>query len=377
MKKTTSCPVCESTILKTVFELSSQPLARYGLCENQQDAINAHKNNLKIFECKGCGVMFNEEFDYKKIDYTSSNIQESRVFSPRILQFMNDGADVLIKKIDLEGELVLEIGCGEGYFLKQFMDHSSVIGFEPSTEGEIAKGNGIKVFDEYYDPDRDYGLKPKLIILRQVLEHLINPRHFIKAFYDLLHKGDGNGFLYMEVPNSNTTKLHNRFYDFYYEHYLYFTTGSLVRLVESCGFKVVECGEQFNGEIISILCETTKNNLNNLTFTERKSHIFDEINSRLKSGKKVVAWGTAGSGSALLNSCGFDSSLIKYVIDSDVRKQNKFVPGTGQLVVSPIFFLDSPPDCILILSQFHKKDISDQIKKIYSDKVEILMPEEL
>ena len=101
------------------------------------------------------------------------------------------------------------------------------------------------------------------------------------------------------------------------------------------------------------------------------------INNLSLQDKKIVAWGTAGAGSSLLNACEFDYKTIPYVIDSDQRKQGLYVPGTGQLVVDAEFFSQSPPDVILILSQFHKKDIMDQISQIYGDNVKVLLPDKI
>ena len=96
---------------------------------------------------------------------------------------MTDKFKELNSSIDLKGESVLEIGCGEGFFLSKFSENSDVHAFEPSTEGNDAIKLGVNVIPEYYDPEReDYELRPNLIILRQVLEHLQQP----KVFFDSL-----------------------------------------------------------------------------------------------------------------------------------------------------------------------------------------------
>ncbi len=372
------CPVCKSESLENVFNSEKQPLARYGLCKTEEESIKINRYDLEMLECSECGVIFNGKFSYENIDYRSENIQESRVFSPRIFKYMEESAENLKKKINLENELVIEVGCGEGFFLEKFKDSSKVLGFEPSVEGILAKSKGIEINSEYFNTEIDYKYVPKLIILRQVLEHLKEPRKFVEAFKKLLEKNEKIGYLYIEVPNSNTTKKEKRFYDFYYEHYLYFTTKSLQALMEECGLRVVECKEEFDKEIISILCETDKNKKSHEdTYNDAREKISAAILERLKDKKIIAGWGTAGSGSALLNICNFKTDKIKYVIDSDIRKQGKYMAGTGQLVVSPEFFSNKNIDCILILSQFHKKDISDQIRAIYGNRVEILIPEEL
>lgn len=366
------CPICQSEDVKNVFTAKDQPLARYGLCDTEAETHDIKILTLSMNQCRLCGVIFNSDFDYAKVNYRSEKIQESRLFSPSIRECMINSAQSLKQTIDLKNKQIVEIGCGEGFFLSQFSNESSCTGFEPSPEGLIARNCGINVISEYFDPVADYKLSPSLIILRQVLEHLVNPRAYLEAFARLLSTGEFGGHIYIEVPNGNATIEGARFHDFYYEHYLHFTAGSLVKLMESSGFRVTSCAEQFNGEILSAVGKITTQNKEKKSFEESRDAFRKFIDSRLNDGKKVVGWGTAGNGCSFLNLCGFGIDKIKYIIDSDTRKQNLYIPGTGQLVVSPEYLFSCPPDVIVILSQFHKKDIAEQIRTQFPNVSEVL-----
>jgi hypothetical protein len=63
---------------------------------------------------------------------------------------------------------------------------------------------------------------------------------------------------------------------------------------------------------------------------------------------------------------------VAYVIDSDPRKQGMFIPGTGQKIFPPEYLKEKVPDAILILSQFHRQDISVQIKALLPQDIEII-----
>ena len=373
------CPVgCNESSVTSVFKPKNQPLARYGLCESEKRSAEVTLYPVDIHACQNCGVMFNESFDYNLVDYTSESVQESRVFSPRIHSYMTEKFSELDSTINLIGEEVLEIGCGEGFFLSKFNKNSVTRAFEPSTEGHEALKLGINVIPRYYDPESDWGKQtPKLIILRQVLEHLSEPKIFFESFAKMLKNQNKNGYLYIEVPNSNTTLRHDRFYDFYFEHYLYFTTASLSLLAERAGFIVKYCREEFDDEIISMLCQVRPGDEANSTFDKKLDKVKSCINSLIADDKKVVAWGSAGTGASLLNMCGFDAEKIPYVIDSDQRKQGLYMPGTGQVVVCPEFLSECPPDAVVILSQFHKKDITDQIRQSYGENTQIIVPDEI
>ena len=372
----TICPICSISSTSLIFKASDQPLARYSLCATATESSTVKRYPIDIHSCEHCGVMFNTSFDYGLVDYTSEKVQESRVFSPSIHAYMSAKYKELSSIINLKGSEVLEIGCGEGFFLSKFNENSTTHAFEPSTEGEVARASGINVIKEYFDPlKKDYKLSPKLIVLRQVLEHLKHPKLFFDSFAQLLRKNT-QSYLYIEVPNSNTTLKHERFYDFYFEHYLYFTTASLSLLAERAGFVVKYCREEFNDEIISMLCEVkSPTQTTSSKFDLKLAKMRTTVKDIAANGRKIVAWGTAGSGSALLNMCGLDAGTLPYVIDSDLRKQGQYMAGTGQLIVKPDYFVQDPPDAVLILSQFHKKDIIKQIHELYGSNVQIIIPD--
>lgn len=372
--KINQCPVCGSAQLNLVLEGNRQPLARYGLCQTESEALNANTFSLQIVQCTSCGVLFNREFDFSKIDYSSEGVQESRVFSPRIRAHMVESAKQLGALLTLKGDVVLEIGCGEGFFLEQFSAANKCIAFEPSPEGLEAEKLGIQVRHEYFDPAKEYGFSPKLAIMRQVLEHLENPQQYLHSLRALLTRGSEPGYLYIEVPNSNKTIDESRFHDFYYEHFSYYTSGSISQLLERSGFRVISCREAFDGEILEAIARpTTKSDfMVSKELEDMRARFKRIVDERIKAGKKVVAWGTAGNGCSFMNLCGFTKDKIQLIVDSDKRKQGRFLPGTGQLVVSPASLRLARPDVILILSQFHRADISEKISTMFQDAPEII-----
>jgi len=372
--KTTCCPVCGSLEHEIVFAASHQPLARYGLCKDQSQALKARGYPLQIVRCPTCGVLFNKDFDFSTLDYGSEGVQESRVFSPRIREHMMESAKLLNAALTLKDDVILEIGCGEGFFIGQFAADNTCIAFEPSPEGYEAEKRGVLVHHRYFDPTEKHAFAPKLVIMRQVLEHLERPTVYLKAICELLMRSSEAAYLYIEVPNSSKTIAERRFHDFYYEHFAYFTTASLVNLLERTGFRVVSARETFDGEILEVLCAPARIDEVRLPreLQARRERYISLIDQYLRDGKKVAAWGTAGNGCAFMNLCGFTTDKIELVVDSDPRKQGYYLPGTGQRVVSPETLVADPPDVILILSQFHKADIAAQINALFRSPPSII-----
>lgn len=359
------CLICESKKLKKLFYAINQDLSRYGLRSLESSKCDRPSMTLDIRRCDDCGLVFNVEFNYQLVDYKSEEIQEARSFSPKYRKFMDESSSELKELLDLSGKTILEIGCGDGYYLSQFNEKSVLIGYEPSPERNIAIGRGINVLGHYFDWTDSLDLKCSLVIMRQVLEHLPDPLSMLKAIKNVLTKSNGDAYVYIEVPNSNKTLESLRFADFYYEHCLYFTTGSLVNLLQHSGFSVVSCREVFDGEVLAITAKCNKAEITQEKFEEAISNSLANIKRFREAGLRVAGWGSAGNGPSFLNLCKLDTELVQYVIDSDTRKQGKTIGGTNHLVVPPETLNEKPSEVIIIFSQFHKADILFQIKSKY------------
>jgi len=368
-----SCIVCHGENFDEIMNESFQPLARYGLSKSFYAADNAKKYPLRIVKCQSCGLVFNKLFHPESVDYGNSEVLESRVFSDGIRKHMDESTERIRERLKIcSNDTILEIGCGEGYFLSRFQPNSNLYAFEPSPEGYIAEKIGLNIYHEYFDLNQE-GLRiPKLVILRQVLEHLSEPGSMLTKIASLLRERASEAYLYLEVPNSRKTIDEKRFFDFYYEHVAYYTTATLARLIEEYGFFVLEIRESYSGEIIELLAMPKKERANTLEIKTKIEWVKKKIKNEIDAGKRIVGWGTAGNGSALLNFCGITTAQVEFVVDSDKRKQGAYMPGTGQLVIAPEKLIEINPDIILVMSQLHKMDIVRSIRGLLGEKTEIL-----
>jgi 2-polyprenyl-3-methyl-5-hydroxy-6-metoxy-1,4-benzoquinol methylase len=93
-------------------------------------------------------------------------------------------------------------------------------------------------------PFENVSLQPEsltIIVSFHVIEHVYNPKDFIRKAYGLLEK---NGMLILETPTYDTLSfkiLGSRERSLRCDgHLSFFTRKTLGRLVESCGFKVIK-----------------------------------------------------------------------------------------------------------------------------------------
>jgi hypothetical protein len=70
----------------------------------------------------------------------------------------------------------------------------------------------------------------------------------------------------------------------------------------------------------------------------------------LKSkGKKIAAYGAAAKGSTLINYVGIGTDLVDFVVDRNVHKQGRYMPGQHLPIYGPEKILEENPDYVLLL----------------------------
>ena len=83
-------------------------------------------------------------------------------------------------------------------------------------------------------------------------------------------------------------------------------------------------------------------------------------------GRTVAAYGAAAKGATLLNSSGIGTDLVAYVVDRNMHKHGKLMPGC-RLPIRPVeVLLDEQPDDVLLLAWNFADEIVEQ-QRAYID----------
>jgi 2-polyprenyl-3-methyl-5-hydroxy-6-metoxy-1,4-benzoquinol methylase len=104
----------------------------------------------------------------------------------------------------LKGQLpesILDIGCGWCKYIEWCSGQNiDVVGLDPSPESsEYGASLGLNVYNVNFENLEDLGRKFDLVVLKNVLEHVIDPLRFLKQ---IVHKYMKKGsVLQIEVPN--------------------------------------------------------------------------------------------------------------------------------------------------------------------------------
>lgn len=150
-----------------------------------------------------------------------------------------------IKKFLPENPKVLEVGCGNGFFMKALIDSGltkNVFGVEPSktmvSQADSSVKNKIKVniFKPNLFPNNTFNL----ILCFHTLDHMVDPNQFIKGAKTILRK---NGYIIIVAHDTEglSVKLFGeKSAIFDVEHIYLFNNKTLRKIFARNGFKVVK-----------------------------------------------------------------------------------------------------------------------------------------
>lgn len=153
--------------------------------------------SVEIMECRQTGYRFYFPFNLVGRDDIYEKLQDKTGYYH--LRLEHKLAEAFIKDEDL----VLEVGCGNGFFLKQLSQRKIIsIGLEFNTRAvDYAKNQGLNVFkSDILGHSQDFRETYDVVCCFQVLEHIVEVRSFIQACLDCLKPG---GKFIIGVPNNN------------------------------------------------------------------------------------------------------------------------------------------------------------------------------
>lgn len=374
----TACTSCGSTKLRSVVEVPNVPAFCNVLVNSAIAAKSVRRGDIQLVYCEECTYLFNAAFDASVLAY-SPEYANSLSCSPSFGSFLQEMSVRLVDKHGLNEKTVLELGSGDGDFLKRLstIGHNRGFGFDPSYSGpgHVDDGNGVTFEASYYTPADS--VNPDLVCSRHVLEHVEEPLEFMRLLATAADKPDSG--VYVEVPNANYMLEKPAVWDLIYEHPGYFTDRSLVSVTERAGLQVTEVRPTFSDQFLyvdalnsnsasgSFLDQTTDAaTLGKLASDFRGvvektvARWTDEIRQLADDGKRVVTWGAGSKGVTFLNLV--DSSSIEYIVDINPEKHGRYVPGSGQSAVGPEMLVDYQPDLILLMNGAYETEVNDLVQ---------------
>lgn len=351
---------------------------------SRDEARNCPRGDVKLAYCPVCTHVVNVAFEPSRVEYAQA-YDSSLFFSPRFREYARSLAESLIRRYSLHDRDVIAVGCGKGDFLLLLCElgNNRGVGFDPAyveQEEHFAARNQVKFIRDFYS-ERYAHYPADLIVCRQVLEHVYDP----KGFLCMIRRAIGNRLstrVFFEVPSGLNIFGRLFVWDIIYEHYSYFTPISLARAFLTAGFHVSELTQEFEGQYLTVYAQPNGEEAPEhddemsvevgriareiASFAANSKSDMEECARNLErvreKGQRAVVWGAGSKGVAFLNA--FKDSGIEYAVDLNPRHQGLYIPGSGQQIVPPEFLKDYKPDVIIMMNPIYRSEIQQATKSL-------------
>lgn len=363
------CIACGAPLWETpLLTLDNMPAS----AQHMPDAQGVKEDRgltLDLCQCMGCGLV---QFDCEPVDYYRDVIRAGG-FSKTMVELRRYQYKHLIDSYHLEGKKFIEVGCGQGEFLKVLSEFPvEVHGIEHDPHlVELARAQGLDVTEGFTETEdtRFAGGLYDVFLSFNFLEHQPDPSTMLQAIYRNL-EDDAMGLI--TVPSFEYIMDHNSYYELIRDHLAYYTFETLTPLLERNGFQVEEC-EVINRDTLSVIVrKRPKMDTENLL--ECYVNLKREMETYMKYldawDKKVAIWGASHQGFTLAATTKLGEKA-RYIIDSAPFKQGKFAPASHLPIVGPDHFHEHPVDAIIITAPGYTDEIAASIRQKFGTAVEI------
>lgn len=385
----TTCRSCRGRDLHDVLSLGSTPIAN--ALVDPADAPDVDPSfPLDVVLCATCALVqlghalpaeaiFDEGYPY----YSS--------FSDALCRHAARHVDQLVAQRSLDSSsLVVEVASNDGYLLRNVVAAGvGALGIDPSPgPAAAAEAIGVPTIVGFFGVEQARAIRAErgpadVVIANNVMAHVPDLDDFVRGFATLLAE---DGVVTVENPYVRDMVTHVEFDTIYHEHYCYFSCSSVDALVARHGLHLndVEYFPNLHGGTLrwhigrqprrtdrcrELLAAERSSGMTGIDyysrFAERVRTCQDELRAMLddlvRAGRRVAAYGAAAKGATLLNSTGIGRDRIDYVVDRNVHKQGKLMPGC-RLPIRPAEVLveDRPDDVVLLAWNFADEIVAQQ-----------------
>ena len=379
------CPACATPMGAPFHREAGIPTNSCLLLDDRAEAQRYPRGDLELRLCPSCGFVANARFDAGLSEY-SSRYEETQSYSARFNDFAAHLAEQWVKKYDLEGRTVLEIGCGKGEFL-ELMAEAGIghgIGIDPGTHPERRQSEAasrIEWITDFYSQAYSH-LAADAVVCRHTLEHIAPVGDFMRTVRASIGDRTDTVVLF-ELPDVRRVLEEVAFWDVYYEHCSYFSAGSLARLFRATGFEVIDLALDFDDQYLLIEARPSTTpapgapfdleaDLEALTaaadrFGGAYATTIDawkaDLRATREAGGRAVIWGAGSKGVAYLTGLGAIDE-IEFAVDINPHKHGKFMAGTGQEIVAPEFLTTYRPELVVVMNPIYLDEIRDHLDRL-------------
>lgn len=377
------CDACAQAPLDRVADLGEIPVLCGVHWADAAAATASPVGRMVLARCPRCAYVRNVAFDPSVMVYDTT-MDTNLHHSPAFQEFSAGLVKHLADRYELTGRRVLDIGCGQGEFLRELCHVGACTGtgYDAMYAGAEGPDPSGAVFHTGYAP-RGTALPPfDMFTSRHWFEHLDDPYEFLVDLRE--QAGDRTVHGYLEVPDGGYD-LATAGWEVIYPHVSYFDGYSLCRIVQRAGWRVEDTGTLFSGMFRFI--EVSANDpgprrgsapLPSEPDRDRQLAAVDGFGARhlaeraawreriaslAGAGANPVLWGAGSRGVQFLTFADPDRRLAA-VVDVNPRKWGRYLPVTAHRVDPPQALRELNPGAVIITNPAYRTEIGAQLDQL-------------
>lgn len=387
MARIDGCRSCGHPGLIQVLDLGPSPIADRLVAADRLDEPEP-RFPLELLLCPRCGllqigetvdpeILFCQDYPYYS-SFSDELVRHSRANVLELIDSRRLGA----------GSQVIELASNDGYLLRHYVERGiPVLGIDPA-EGpaRAAEAAGVPTRNTFFTQALASqlvaeGLGADVIHANNVLAHVADTNGFVAGLAELVKE---DGVVVIEVPYVKDLIDHVEFDTIYHQHLCYFSVTALDALFLRHGLSLNEVRRlPIHGGSLRLYVEPRERRgpsvrelleLEQTVGLDRVEYFLDfarrvegvkrgllDLLRRLKGeGKRIAAYGAAAKACTLINTVGIGPELIDYVVDRNVHKHGRFMPGQRLPIYGTERLTEDQPDYCLLLAWNFAQEIAAQ-----------------
>ena len=382
------CRSCGSNDTHVFLSMGDMPPSD-ALRSEDQLATQQPRYPLDVAMCRSCSLVQITE-TVPPTELFAEDYLYFSSFSDALLEHTKAHVQYQIEARDLGSDsLVIELASNDGYLLQYYAQRGvPVLGIDPApNQAEAARAKGVPTLCEFFGADLAErlcaeGQLADVVHGNNVLAHVADTNDFVGGIAKIL-KEDGIGVF--EFPYVLDLIEYCEFDTIYHEHIFYFSVHALVQLFGRHGLHLnrvdyfpdlhggslrIQVGktEAVEDSVRAFLAREEEEGATKLAYYESFAarvasvktsllHILDGIKAR---GETLAGYGAAAKGAILLNYFGIGPEYLAFIVDRNVHKHGRYMPGVDIPIRGPEKLLDEMPDYTLLLPWNFRQEILAQ-----------------
>ncbi|HEY2948251.1 MAG TPA: class I SAM-dependent methyltransferase [Micromonosporaceae bacterium] len=379
-----SCDACDGATMVPFVDLGDIPVLCGVHWADAAEAAASPVGRMVLAYCPSCAYVRNLAFDPTVMVYDTT-MDTNLHHSPAFQAFSAELVAHLAKRYALAGKRVLDIGCGQGEFLRELCHVAGCtgVGYDAMYAGPVGPDPSGATFHSGYAPRGAELPQFDLITSRHWYEHVADPYELL---VDLRERAAGRPvFGYLEVPDAGYD-LTTAGWEVIYPHVSYFDAYPLRRIVERAGWRVEDSGTLFSGMFSFMEISANRDDEPRVADgplpgpAERDRQLAavrgfaarhhaeraawrERIAALAADGAQPVLWGAGSRGVQFLTLADPDHRLAA-VVDVNPRKWGRYLPVTAYRVDPPAVLTEIRPGAVVITNPAYREEIAAQLRRL-------------